>query len=198
MYDHDDIGRSVRRYVAEMVGEPWQLDLERKEVVDDARPAGVVEVGDVRPRRGRAGSLQQGNVEEFAPVTVSLYPELLEPRQAGRAARLLASDLYDLIRFGTADGAVFLGGRPASGPERIPLYDYALVQLVGTAEERRGPANPHDVLWAEDYSCRPIQDPLDPQRWSVILEMRVSWERPGRIPSSVAEPIAQSVPGSVG
>lgn len=195
MYDQDDIARSVRRYVAEMLGPPWAIDLERKEVRDDARPAGLVEVAQSRVRRARV-SIPQGNVEMFAPVSVTLYPSLADPREAGRTARVLTHALLQLIVVG-ADGPTFEDGRPASGPERLPLYDYADVPLTGTAAQRQGPAHPHDLLWAEDYGVRPIQDPQDPQRWTVALDMRVSWEQPGRVSQADLDaPIATAMPAS--
>lgn len=179
MYDADSIARSVRRYVAEMLGAPWALSLERAEVRDDARPAGVVEIGQTRLRSGRV-SIPQGSVVRFAPVTVTLYPALAEPRSAGRAARQLASRLSDLIGVG-AEWYDAVTGRPLAGPDRIPLYDYDDVALDGTEEERSGPALPHDWLWAEDYGAEPVQDPIDPRRWSVVMDLRVSWEQPGRV-----------------
>ena len=196
MYDPDDIARSVRRTIAELLGPPWQLDLERKEVADDARPAGVIEMGEARMRRART-SPQQGQITAFAPVTVTLYPPLAEPREAGRSARKLAHLLLDMVMVGVVGPTFSDGGDPpmpgrrASGPERLPLYDYANVPLIGTAAERKGPDFAHDLLWVEDYGVRPLQDALDPQRWSVILEMRVSWERPGADPDRDATIVAQ-------
>jgi hypothetical protein len=179
MYDSDSVARSVRRYVYEMAQDPWTISLERDEVRDDDRPAGVVEVGEARLRDGRV-SIPQGNVSRFAPVTVTLYPALLEPRKAGRAARQLSSRLDDLITFG-ADWFDEVTGRPLAGPERIPLYDYDEIDLDSTdPADRAGAEKPHDWLWAEDYSTNAVQDPIDPRRWSVILEVRVSWEQPGR------------------
>lgn len=191
MYDPDDIARSVRRYVAEMLGPPWALGLERKEVKDEARPAGSVELGAVSVRRSRS-TIPQGEVSRFMPVTVTLYPGLAAPREAGRTARMLAHGLERLISSG-AEGPIFASGRPASGPERIPLYDYSPVPLEGSTAEREGPALPHDVLWAEDYSTRAVQDSQDPRRWTVVLELRVSWEAPGRIGPDA--PIAVAMPG---
>jgi len=192
VYGEDDVARSVRRYVAAMLGDAWHLDLERKEVVDDARPAGVIETGPVTTVGART-AIDQGNVTESMALTVTLYPALAEPRTAGREARKLAQRLRLLVVSG-AEGIVFQGGRPASGPERIPLYDYANIPLVGTVAERRGPDFPHDVLWVEDYSVRPIQDALDAERWTVALDCRVSWERPGRVPPEA--PITTAMPGT--
>lgn len=193
MYDVDDIARSVSRLLAETLGQPWRLDLERREVRDDERPAGLIEVGQVRTRRART-SVPQGDVEEFAPLTLTLYPALDEPQVAGRAARLLAAKLTRLITVG-ADGPLLTSGRRASGPERWPLYDYSAVKLSGTAAERRGPARAHDVLWLEDYGVRAIQDPADARRWTVVADVRLSWERPGAIVPGPAPPIATEMPG---
>lgn len=195
MYRDDDVARSVRRHLAEWLGPPWVLNLERVEVADDDRPAGLIEVGIARARAARA-ALPQGNVTEFAPVSIALYPPLAEPREAGRAARDLASGLRDLLTFG-ADGPLLVSGRPASGPFRLPLYDYAAVPLAGSAAERRGPERAHDVLWVEDQGVRPVQDPMDARRWSVIADLRVSWERPGAVrPGDVGAPLAARMPGS--
>lgn len=178
MYSPDDVARSIRRYVGAMLGPPWVIDLERRAVADDERPAGLIELGRAQVRRART-SIPQGEVELFAPLTVMLYPSLDKPRQAGRTARNLAFALEQLVVLG-ADGLVFADDRPASGPERIPLYDYSDVPLEGTAAEREGPEFPHDVLFVEDYGVNPVQDPQDPKRWSVALDCRVSWEQPGR------------------
>ena len=191
MYGMDDVVRSVRRTVAEMLGPPWNLDLERREVPDDERPAGLIEPG-APSRRPARTSIPQGNVVHLLPLTVTLYPSLEEPRISGRTARQLAQGLEDLAAYGT-EGPVFQDGRPASGPERWPLYDYVDVPLEGTPEERRGPAFPHDVMWLEDAAARTIQDVQDPTRWTVVLDVRVSWEAPGRV--GPPAPIVRSMPG---
>lgn len=196
MYDVDDIARSVRRYVSELLGPPWELNLERTDVADDSRPAGLVELGQARVRRARA-SIPQGSVEMFMPVTVTLYPSLAPPREAGRTARGLAHGLQQLVQTGLV-GPTFADGRRSAGPERIPLYDYSPVPLTGTDEERVPPAHAHDVLWAEDYGTRALQDPMDPQRWTVVLELRVSWEQPGRADEvAQAAPIAERMPATI-
>lgn len=191
IYDPDDVVRSFRRLVFAMVGAPWSLSLERREVKDEARPAGLVEIGQTRASSARS-AIPQGPVVYAAPVTVTLYPSLASPREAGRTARILAHGLHQLIAVG-ADGPVFEDGRPAAGPERVPLYDFSPVPLTGSAEQREGPEFPHDVLWVEDYGARALQDPMDPQRWSVVLDARVSWEAPGRV-SSADDPITTAMP----
>lgn len=198
MWQPDDVQRSIRRYLSQTLttidpAKRWRLAFLRDQVRDDQRPAGLLEMGIVSGSGTSRVSPEQGNVIEAAPVTISLWPEmhddtgaLLEPRVAERYARALKGQVYDLFRFGLdlpplpADHLTH-PGRPRCGPERIPLYDYAQSTTTGTAEQRRGPADPHDWLWADRYSTRAIQDPEDPRRWTVICELSVSWERPGRV-----------------
>lgn len=178
MGDPDDVARSVRRYIAGMLGPPWEIDLERVPVADEDRPVGSIETGVAAVRQARI-SVPQGQVILFMPVTVTLYPSLQAPNLAGQTARRLAHALEQLMVYG-ADGLNFASGRPAAGPERIPLWDYADVALEGDAAARSGPEFPSSVMWVEDYTSQPIQDTMDPQRWTVILDMRLSWEVAGR------------------
>lgn len=188
MWTLDDVKLSLRRYLS-LTLEPvveearWTIRFSKEQVRDQARPAGLIESGLIRPASGyasRAGTLQQGNVVEEVPITVTLYPELQDPREARRRADRLSQQLYDLIRFGL-DLRHSETERPVAGPERIPLYDYAEVALSGTAEGRTGPEDPHDFLFADGYSANAVQDPEDPKRYSVVLELTLSWERPGRV-----------------
>lgn len=202
MWELDDVKRSVRRYVSQtLVALPadpvrrWTIRFSREQVRDEERPAGMIEAGDMIRSGDSRVSLDQGNVTETVPLTLTLWPEIQEPREAERRATRLAQQLYDLIRFGLMlDHGV--SGRSVSGPERIPLYDYSDVAASGTAEERRGPEDPHDVMWAESYSSRAIQDPDDPRRYAIVLELTVSWERPGRIPTDVPAPVVQRMPST--
>jgi hypothetical protein len=178
MPGEDDVVRSVRAYAFEMLGAPWTIDLERDDLPDSERPGGLIEGGQSAPRRART-SIDQGPYERFMPVTLTLYPSLQQQRLAGRTARQLADALGRLVEVGL-DTITLASGRPACGPFRIPLWDFAEVPLIGTPEERARPEFPVQVMWVEDSSTRAIQDPLDSKRWSVVLDMRVSWEVAGR------------------
>ena len=195
----DDVQRSVRRYFSQTLvpldpAKRWRLAFSKDQVRDDQRPAGLIEMGQLTSgNRQRSASLQQRNVVEAVPITVTLWPEmhgadgaLLEARVAERNARALQQQVYDLFRFGLELPPLPLThpthpGRPRSGPERVPLYDYSASTTTGTAAQRQGPADPHDWMWAESYGARAIQDPEDPRRWTVVCELTLSWERPGRI-----------------
>lgn len=206
MWTLDDAKLSLRRYIASTI-EPlpvtppapqkrWTIRLSREQVRDEERPAGMIESGDLIRSGGSRVALQQGEVMESVPLTVTLWPEVQEPREARRRADRLAQHLYDLMRFGL-EMEHSVTGRPVAGPERIPLWDYAETAVSGTAEERTGPEDPHDLLWADSYSARAIQDPDDPRRYAVILEVTVSWERAGRVTDTDAPVVTQMPATSV-
>lgn len=200
MWTLDDAKLSLRRYIAQTITalpvEPpaearrWTIRFSREGVRDEERPAGMIESGEMIRSGGGRVALQQGEVVESVPITVTLWPEVQEPREARRRADRLAQHLYDLMRFGL-DLSHSVSGRPIAGPERIPLWDWSETAVSGTAEERTGPVDPHDLMWAESYSARAIQDPDDPRRYAVVLEVTLSWERPGRVTDTDAPVVTQ-------
>jgi len=162
----------------------WKIRVERREVSEEERPVGVVVLGDLATIRART-SLIQGEVEQMLPVTINLYPapsstSADDLRDGRKVADDLATQLDLLFNTGLT---VKVGDRHFAGPFRIPLWDYAEIPLTG--KEKKGPGDPHDVLWVEEKSLlvKAIQDPEDARLWSVIANMRVSFERPGRVPA---------------
>jgi hypothetical protein len=183
-WTEDDVVRSLRRYVAEMLDD-WVIRLQREEVRDDERPAAVIEAGVVSAPMARA-AIDQGDVENVLPVTFTAYPSMEgSVRDAGKRARDLKQHLSDLITYGL-DLGDDAGGRPLAGPFRIPLYDYADVALSGP--DRAGPVEPGGRILVRDHSADDVQDPIDPKRWTVVLELRLAWYRPGRR-GPVGEPL---------
>lgn len=178
-----DVARSIQLYLSKMlVGPPWTIRTRREEVADDQRPVAVISLGAAQILRARE-TVEQGEVELVVPITVSAYPELKPSvKEAWHDAEVLRGHLFNWISSGLrvqTDGE--LDGRHWAGPFRLPLWDFAAVPLEGTGKVPT--ANPHDVLWAEQesLSVEPIQDPDDPARFSVILNTRVTIERPGRV-----------------
>lgn len=201
MWGTDDITRSARRYLAMLLEEfpgpddrAWEIRLTRNLVTDQQRPLGVLEQLPHAPGRGRT-SVPQGNVQESMGLVFTGYPALLTGDRAviegDLRAKRLADALDGLIRFGLST-VVFETGRRACGPQVLPLWDYAAVPVAGVA----GPAYPHDVMRAETWSTRSIQDPVDEHRFSVVLTLTVTWERPGRIDPPA--PLVTGVPGTFG
>jgi hypothetical protein len=189
-WSREDILFSIRRYVSEMLGQPWVLRFERAEIREDERPLGLIDPGASRTTRTRV-SVPSGNIERAMPVTISLYPRVGTNARVGRReAEEIADLMHNLIDLGLNLGVNPNTGRPKAGPLRIPLYDYNDV-------EGAGPPNPYSLLWVDPgYSVRTLQDPIDWRRWTVITEMTVSWEKAGRTYADWQEgPTVQSVPG---
>jgi hypothetical protein len=197
MYEPDDIVRSVRRYLSLMlVGPPWTLRVERREVKDSERPVGVIEAGALTSPIRRVARFQ-GLSESILPITISLYPEIPATptadslREAAQEARKLQSLMSRWVTYGIPIyGHPFGQKRLMSGPFRFPLWDYEDVPLTG--KDKAGPAEPHSVLWVSEasFSARgafdtvAIQDPDDAARWSVIQNIQVSMENSGAGPNS--------------
>jgi hypothetical protein len=171
----DDVELSLRRYLSQTLetGEArgWRIRLEQEVIADDERPVAVIDAGRLT-HPFRRSTLTQGAVTAAMPVTVSAYPETTGTvREAGRRARKLKQHIEDVATFGLdlGEAARFPGGPP------------------------RPRAGPIGWLRVEDTGADAIQDPTDPRRWTVIWELRLSWERGGRIPG-VPGPVVQSVP----
>lgn len=197
MWEADDVGRSIRRYLALLLDDDWNVRLERREVRDEERPVAVVEVGPEFTLKARE-AITQGNIELLYPVTVNLYPPLPDEdadEDALRVAAHQAAKLKSLINRWLTIGLTVRdkAGKQWSGPARIPLWDYEGVPLSGP--DRAGPDDPHDCLWVGEgaggtassrsfarstIGASAIQDTEDLRRWSVIAEFRVTMEMPGR------------------
>jgi hypothetical protein len=189
-WSRDDVIFSLRRYLAETLGQPWVLRFERTEIRNEERPMGYLELGPGRTTRSRS-TVPQGNVERAAAITINLYPKGGTDARAGRrVAEATAQLLQDVIDFGL-DLGNDRNGRPKAGPYRIPLYNYK--DVVGA-----GPSEPYDRLWmGEDFSVRTIQDPVDPRLYAVIGEGTLSWEAAGRTYGAADERgVVLDVPGT--
>lgn len=200
-WEPDDIVRSVRHYLSMMlVGPPWTLRLERREVKDSERPVGVIEHGTLSSPIRRVAHFQ-GLSEDILPITISLYPELPEKvtpdslREAAQKARKLVSLMNRWVAVGIpvltepSPGVV----KRWAGPFRMPLWDYTDVPLTG--KNKGNPDEPHDVLWVGEssfsaagaFDTKAVQDPDDAARWSVIQNLQISMERPGSFPTDTPE-----------
>lgn len=180
----DDRHRSIRRFLMVVLGSPpWTIRTERERVEDDQRPAAVIEVASaVLPGRPARVSIPQGNVEKQQTFSIACFPVLAA---TAAESRLEAERVADLLTQAVTLGLVDPPAPPLpqpwpwdTAPERLPVFDYAAVPVKGAA--RGGPQAPYGWMWAEDYPVRPVQDPDDPLRWTVALDLRVSWEQAGR------------------
>jgi hypothetical protein len=187
----DDRHRSIRRFLMNALGSPpWTLRTERQPVADDERPAGVVEVVSAAATLFARTSIPQGDIRRQQAFTITLYPAL-GPTAA--EARLAAAQVADLLTDAIGVGLVVEGtGALLSAPEMLPVYDFAGVPVKGAT--RAGPAAPYGWLTVEDFPVRPLQDPEDPLRWTVVCDLRVSWWQGGRLGPNA--PVAGSMPAT--
>jgi hypothetical protein len=191
MFEPDDVARSVRRYLGLLLptGPPpdWTLRLERRNVSDDARPVGVVLLGEATTIEARE-TLEQGTVVDQYPVTVYLYPEVAEDAQvARREGDALRSLLHRLMKLGPAlkDGPPELldeNERPKAGPYRLPLWDWDGIPSVGEAKDREPPEHAHDamIVVSDSLNVQNLDDEEDERRRTVVCEFRLWVESPGR------------------
>jgi hypothetical protein len=192
----DDRQRSVRRYVAMgMDGlEAYDLQLQRVQIRDDQRPAGLVEpattaVAVGRPSHAISGGPVPTAIHEQQTFSIILYPRIegADVRDVSLRVRQHAQRLEDVFGVGLVndDGSDF------SPPERVPVWDYALATATGSGRSVV-PAEPYGWLVVEERSVRPLQDPLDERRWSIVCSLRCSWWRAGRDDTG---PVVTSMPG---
>lgn len=204
MYEANDVKRSIRKYLAGLLDDTWTIRIERREVRDEDRPVAVIELGQVSVVRARE-ALTQGEVETLYPVTVSCYPPLPEAaedadpppdpiRESEAAAEGVKTLLIRWLMFGLT--VRDKDDRNWAGPYRIPLYDFADTPLTGDNRELKDP--PHDVLWVDrdGVSAEAIQDPEDLRRWSVVLDLRVTMEEPGRERAEDETYVAEGIEGT--
>lgn len=190
----DDILRSLRRYVSLALGSPpWTVRTERQNVADDERPVAVVEPSTpitTPAAHARAGHMNQGDVQKMQGFSVMAYVAIAQTARESRLAAAGAGELLDdAFTVGLVDAAT---DAPIGAPFRVPVFDFAGVPVAGGG--RAGPEAPYMYAWVEDLSTRPVQDPIDPVRFTVTCDLRLSWWRGGRIPP--AAPIAQQMPGT--
>lgn len=182
----DDVHRSLRRYLAVALGTSWSVRMEREVIGDDERPAMVVEASS--PASAAPGNpparrtIPQGDYAVQQSFSATAYPTVYDTaREGGVEAKRVTQLLYDAI----AVGLVNDDGSNLGHPMAVPVWDYADVPAVGP--DRAGPVEPYAWAWVEDHSARPLQDPLDAKRWTVAMDVRLSWQRAGReAPPAVA------------
>lgn len=198
--DPDDVLRSLRRYVALILGSPpWRVRLQRTRVSDDERPVAVIEESSpLTEPFSRAGHASQGDVQQAQTFALMCYPTF-DSTQAVAESAERARQLKRLVHAGFARGLVTDDAPPKNigMPWRIPVYDFATVPIAGTPQERSGPAEPYmhaDV--GRGFNTRAIQDPLDEFRWTVVANVPVTWWAAGRIRPDA--PLAERVPGGWG
>ena len=180
------------------LGSTWIVHTDFGAVRDEERPVALVEPttptgpGELPAR----ASTPQGNVQRQQTFTITLYPEVGDtPAKAGHAAAKAATQLERAITHGLVSEDDEGEKTRWSAPLRLPVFDYTDVPVEG--EDSAGPVEPYGWLWVEDAPVRRLRDAADPKRYTVVCDLRLSWEEMGRT-TDPAEPIAAEMPGGFG
>lgn len=205
-----DLQRSLRRWlVFALDDDTWVLRDERAEIADDERPAGYVEASAPMSLGFARASIPQGAVQRRVTMTATMYPATTGTAdECGVRARELADVLDRGVQVGLAvpQGTLLPGPGLLPSPDllpgstqwlatyplSIPLWDFA-----GVAPDEPGPQAPVAAAEVESLTSRAIPDPLDDRRWTVVLELRLSWWAAGRsrlLPTE--EPTVADIPGT--
>jgi hypothetical protein len=194
--DPDDVLRSLRRYVAQMLGSPpWSVRIQRTRVADDQRPVAVVEESaPLLTPFARAATITQGDVQKSQAYSIVCYPVLEADASESRQE---AGRVRSLLDAGFSRGLVTDDTPPKNigAPFAFPIYDFAGVPVVGPAAARKGPDTPYQhALIDRAFNVRAIQDPEDELRFTVVATVTASWWQPGRVRPPA--PIAARLPGA--
>lgn len=178
--------RSLKRYVAEALGDEWEVRLADEEGVFSRPFAMVWEAGPAPEEAvGPAAQVTQTQV----PFVVHAYPATADAAgdpfgaQEAKGAALAAQET---LRRAFAEGVGL--GRPF----RVPLWDYEGVGWDEPATVRGATATtvpatpPHgDYMRVLDLSLNKVRDDVAEGLWTVVCQLRLGWRRVGGLPSNL-------------
>lgn len=159
-----DALRSLKRYASLVLGEDWEVRLDRGEGVITLPFCRVSKVGALLIT---GPSWETTDTQAFA-LHCTLPPED-SSEEAFVAALDAENTLHQGFRIGVGEG----------GPFRVPLYDYDGVTLTAGSNER----SYCDYMRVRDLSITQVPDPNDDRRVSVACDIRLTWRRSGRLPA---------------
>jgi hypothetical protein len=156
-----DALRSVKKHVALVLGDDWEVRLWSDDVKSSFPMARVAVTGPV------AYNGHPIYPDATMPLSVYCYDEPLDNVQEGITRAMMVEDA--LFR-------AFRGYEGLGAPERVPLYDYDGVPLEGVDSGS-------DERWASDYlrildcSVSHVHDPTDDRFIVVAADVRTTWRR---------------------
>ena len=173
----EDCLRSLARYVAETMGEDWEVRF-AEESGTFTRPFAMV--WDAGPEAVTV--LTPALSEVSAPFEIHLYPEVEAEPMNSKIRAMRAGDR--LLRG-------FTVGVGLGRPMRMPIYDYEEVPMDEAGFERghsqvgTGGRSVHgDYARVAGLQVGRTADENDERLWTVTCSLRLGWRRSGRLPSS--------------
>lgn len=150
--------RSLKRYVAEALGNDFEVRLNREEGAFKRPFARVVAAGSPTMM---ADSQFLGTLTQ--PYAIYAYPAVGQaPDAAEQGAQDVEELLLDAFMVGVGDGR----------PLRMPLYNY-----LGVALNQPGAWLPPDYVRVTNFATQSVADVDDNKLWTVIGSLRVNWRR---------------------
>lgn len=160
-----DIMRSLKRYVAEALGDEWEVRLQGEQGTF-RRPAAQVIVATGQSITGPAQAMDM-----LQTFDIQVFP-------------LPGETVMDsLINAGEAEDALVWAFRSGVGKgraARLPIYDYA---AVGGAEGSTTRQHP-DFAQIRELEIDRVQNPSDELLMSVSAKVRLGWRRGAALPST--------------
>lgn len=158
MRTETDALRSTKRYMAQVLGDSWEVRLWADEGSFALPLARIAEAGPALYTSRRIIT------DIVLPIQVHCYPE---PSDTVTGALQAARDIRELIVRAIEIG-VGLGW-----PRRIPLYDYDGVAESDGSDIR----NTYDFLRVIDLSVNSVPDSDEPTAVVVVADLRLAWGR---------------------
>lgn len=163
-----DALRSLHKYVALVLDPDWEVRLWDEEGTFKRPFARVSKIGPTLPTPASALV-----VDVTQAMAVYLQPQ---EQQTVEASILVAEKVEDAIYQG------FLVGVGPGAPLRVPMWDWTGIPLDGPGSDATARYE-HDYMRIvrPSLSVNRLHDPTDDRLITVVVEMRVTWRRPGRV-----------------
>lgn len=162
MRTEEDALRSLKRYMAVILGDQWEVRMASDEGSFELPFAKVAEAGPAlyTSKRVYTDVVLPTQVFCYQTPNTSISGSL-------RDARMVRETLVQAIEVGQP------AGDGTGWPRRIPLYDYEGLDDSQGSNRR----NSYDFLRVLDFSVTTIQDSDVPTGAVVVADLRLSWRR---------------------
>jgi hypothetical protein len=185
-----DALRSLKKYVAESLGDAWEVRLVGEEGAF-RRP--FCRVGTTTP--GADAAIGARLIEKKQTFNLMAYPV---ERNKPEDARLEAEAVRDLMSLAFSQGthaASMAPGRYRAHPRRVPLYDYDGIALDEPADEDTHNDRDH-MRVTGDPNFTPVADPEDDLLWVITGTVTLWWTKsvvPAYSPPLVEEVLIEPI-----
>lgn len=152
----NDAVRSMKKYLAEVLGDDWEVRLWSDEGTFVEPFARIAESSPTTYSSRRL----------WTDITKALQIHLYPPAATSTSAAMTVARDLEQVLVGAIELGIGLGW-----PRRIPLWDYDGVSLEQGSDTRET----YDFMRVTDFTVTSIQDTDDPNRVVVVADVRVTW-----------------------